>query len=145
MLYGEDPRPSPDNGTMRKMNKRERDKSHQPAETGKARRTSDKHKTRGSPKTTAGEQNLKDKHDSIDDSAIWSENEDDLAKSNETVSPSKPSAYSSGAHNIMGLLNSDVVDDRPSSPLRLDGWDENVTLPPLLWEEMATRPMFDLE
>lgn len=46
--------------------------------------------------------------------------------------------------NIMGLLNDDEEDNRLSS-FRYDDWDENVTLPPLLWEDMATRPMFDLE
>ena len=46
--------------------------------------------------------------------------------------------------NIMGLLNDDEEDIRLSS-FRYDDWDENVTLPPLLWEDMATRPMFDLE
>ena len=62
-----------------------------------------------------------------------------------SISPSRPSASASSAYNILGLLNSDVEDDRPSSGLPLDTWDSNVTLPPLLWEEMATRPMFDLE
>lgn len=62
-----------------------------------------------------------------------------------TISPNRPSASVSSAFNILGLLNSDGEDDRPSSDLPLDTWDTNVTLPPLLWEEMATRPMFDLE
>lgn len=47
--------------------------------------------------------------------------------------------------DIMSLLNGDDEDTRPSASLRYDGWDDNVTLPPLLWEDMATRPMFDLE
>lgn len=46
-------------------------------------------------------------------------------------------------YGITGLLNDDEEDNRPSASLR---WDENVTLAPLLlWEDMATRPMFDLE
>jgi hypothetical protein len=44
----------------------------------------------------------------------------------------------------MGLLNDDEKDNRLSS-FRYDDWDENVTLPSLLWEDMATRSMFDLE
>ena len=39
---------------------------------------------------------------------------------------------------IMSLLN-----DPDGAPY--EGWDDNVTLPPLQWEDMATRPMFDLE
>lgn len=58
--------------------------------------------------------------------------------------PNKQSSSATGAFNIMGLLNSDIDDDRPSSPLQLDALDEHVTLAPLLWEEMATRPMFEL-
>lgn len=94
--------------------------------------------------TTAGAQELEDADISTDESAIVSENENDLAKPKETISPGIPSAFNSGTNNIMALLNSDMEDDPPSS-LRLDGWDANVTLAPLLWEEMATRPMFDLE
>lgn len=48
-------------------------------------------------------------------------------------------------HDIINLLNGEE-DSRFSASLRYDDWDENVTLPPLLlWEDMATRPMFDLE
>ena len=55
-----------------------------------------------------------------------------------SVPPSTP-------YGIMGLLNDEEYDSRPSS-FRFEGWDENVTLPPLLlWEDMATRPMFELE
>lgn len=42
---------------------------------------------------------------------------------------------------ILGLLNDEVEDERPNFH---DDWGDN-TLPPLLWEDMATRPMFDLE
>lgn len=49
-------------------------------------------------------------------------------------------------HDIMNLLNGEEEDNHPLASLRYDDWDENVTLPPLLlWEDMATRPMFDLE
>lgn len=54
----------------------------------------------------------------------------------------RPSA--AAPHDILNLLNGDE-DNRPSASLRYDDWVENVTLPPLLWEDMATRPMFDLE
>ena len=56
----------------------------------------------------------------------------------------KQSLSAMAPFNIMGLLNDDEEDNRLSS-FRYDDWDENVTLPPLLWEDMATRPMFDLE
>ena len=56
----------------------------------------------------------------------------------------KRSLSATAPFNIMGLLNDDEEDNRLSS-FRYDDWDENVTLPPLLWEDMATRPMFDLE
>ena len=56
----------------------------------------------------------------------------------------KQSLSATAPFNIMGLLNDDEEDNRLSS-FRYDDWDENVTLPPLLWEDMATRPMFDLE
>ena len=45
---------------------------------------------------------------------------------------------------IMGLLNDEEEDIRPAS-FRYYDWEESVTLPPLLWEDMATRPMFELE
>ena len=51
---------------------------------------------------------------------------------------------SSGIVGIMGLLNDKQEEVRPTS-FRYDEWEESVTLPPLLWEEMATKPMFDLE
>ena len=49
------------------------------------------------------------------------------------------------SNTIMGLLNEQLDENRPSSSLQLDeDWDQSVTLPPLMWEEMATRPLFDL-
>ena len=59
-------------------------------------------------------------------------------------SMTKQSLSATTPFNITGLLNDDEDDNRLSS-FRYDDWDENVTLPPLLWEDMATRPMFDLE
>lgn len=59
---------------------------------------------------------------------------------------SKAAAVATAPYGIMGLLNDDEEDNRPSASFRYDDWDENVTLPPLLlWEDMATRPMFELE
>lgn len=59
---------------------------------------------------------------------------------------SKAAAAATAPYGIMGLLNDDEEDNRPSTSFRYDDWDENVTLPPLLlWEDMATRPMFELE
>ncbi|MCJ1356485.1 MAG: hypothetical protein MMC33_006480 [Icmadophila ericetorum] len=57
---------------------------------------------------------------------------------------------------ILGLLNEDVGADEsglsgdgsklPSFKYTYDDWEgDSLTLPPLLWEEMATRPMFELE
>ena len=51
---------------------------------------------------------------------------------------------SSAVVGIMGLLNDEQEEVRPTS-FRYDEWEESVTLPPLLWEDMATKPMFDLE
>lgn len=49
---------------------------------------------------------------------------------------------------ILGLLNDDEeeVSKLPSFKYTYDDWEgDSLTLPPLLWEEMATRPIFDLE
>lgn len=64
------------------------------------------------------------------------------AASNSFAAPRKTTAPC----GIKGLLNDDDEEDhRPSAPLRDDHYDENVTLPPLLqWEDIATRPLFDL-
>ncbi len=145
-LYGEDIRPKPGDGTPRKKKKNlEPEKSNQPADVQATERSSYKHSSGDLPDMTAGAQNLENRDDLSDESAIVSENDNDLARPKETISPGNLSVFNSGTNNIMALLNSDMEDDRPSSSLRLDGWDANVTLAPLLWEEMATRPMFDLE
>lgn len=67
-------------------------------------------------------------------------------KSLAAVSKAAAAATATAPYGIMGLLNDDEEDSRPSASFRYDDWDENVTLPPLLlWEDMATRPMFELE
>ena len=71
-------------------------------------------------------------------------NDDGLQAHVLSNSMTKQSLSSTAPFNIMGLLNDEEEDNRLSS-FRYDDWDENVTLPPLLWEDMATRPMFDLE
>ena len=45
------------------------------------------------------------------------------------------------------LLNGEEEDKRLSNSILHDGWDwdENLTLAPLAWEDMATRPMFPFE
>lgn len=46
-----------------------------------------------------------------------------------------------------GLLNSEDEDNRLSNSIlhtELD-WDENLTLAPLTWEDMATRPIFTFD
>ena len=50
------------------------------------------------------------------------------------------------SNTVMGLLNDQLDENRPSSSLRLDeDWGQSVTLPPLMWEDMATRPLFDFD
>jgi len=145
-LYGEDIRPSPGDRTARKKQQnRKPDKLNQLTDIQATDQSSYKHSLGDLPDATAGAQELEDRDDLSDESAIVSENVNDLARPKETISPSNSSAFNSGSNNIMALLNSDLEDDRTSPSLRLDGWDANVTLAPLLWEEMATRPMFDLE
>lgn len=57
-------------------------------------------------------------------------------------------ASAAAPFDITNILNDEDMSNRPSASFRYDGWgdSENVTLPPLLlWEDMATRPMFELE
>lgn len=72
-------------------------------------------------------------------------NDDGIQGQALSTSMTKRSLSATAPFNIMGLLNDDDDDDNRLSSFRYDDWDENVTLPPLLWEDMATRPMFDLE
>ena len=126
--------------------KRRKDKSKQQAQGIQSSRVKNNNHLIRAGDTTAGaeEPNLEEMNESIDQSSNESE-DDTVTKANDGVHRDKPSGLTLSAHNIMDLLNSGVEDEQPSSPLRLDEWDANVTLPPLLWEEMATRPMFDLE
>lgn len=50
----------------------------------------------------------------------------------------------SAPHGINGLLNSDDEPNHQSS-FRSDDWEGHVTLPPLLWEDLCTKPMFELD
>ena len=55
-----------------------------------------------------------------------------------------PPLMATAPYGIMGLLNDDEEANRLSASLRYE-WDENLTLPPLVqWEDIATKPMFDL-
>ena len=74
--------------------------------------------------------------------------EDEADDEGRDVDRSRRSSLAGGTRNlaiasggILGLLNDEVENERPSFH---DDWGDN-TLPPLLWEDMATRPMFDLE
>lgn len=74
--------------------------------------------------------------------------EDEVEDEGRDVDQSRRSSLAGGTRNlaiasggILGLLNDEVENERPSFH---DDWGDN-TLPPLLWEDMATRPMFDLE
>ncbi|KAL8835139.1 MAG: hypothetical protein Q9170_003444 [Blastenia crenularia] len=49
----------------------------------------------------------------------------------------------SAPHGINGLLNNEG--DNHQSSFRSDDWEGNVTLPPLLWEDLCTKPMFELD
>ena len=87
-----------------------------------------------------------DDHDGDESGSEYSSNED----GHEPLSPkqstglAKPSAPA--PFDITNILNDEDEDNRPSASLRYDGWAENVTLPPLLpWEDIATRPIFELE
>lgn len=78
-----------------------------------------------------------------------SSDEDD----HEALSPKRSTgggarASAAAPFDITNILNDEDMSNRPSASFRYDGWgdSENVTLPPLLlWEDMATRPMFELE
>lgn len=75
-----------------------------------------------------------------------SSDEDD----HEPLSPKRSTggtrASAAAPFDITNILNDEDEDNRPSASFRYDGWGESVTLPPLLlWEDMATRPMFELE
>lgn len=78
------------------------------------------------------------------------ENEDDKRNGdglqNRRLSATLPRQMSSvcAPHSISGLLNSNDEENQQSS-FRSDDWDGNVTLPPLLWEDLCTKPMFELD
>ncbi|KAL9045743.1 MAG: hypothetical protein Q9214_001266 [Letrouitia sp. 1 TL-2023] len=57
-------------------------------------------------------------------------------------SQSKQMLSASVVNGISDLLNSDEDIHHPS--FRDNEWDQNVTLPPLLWEDMCAKPIFDL-
>ncbi|KAL9600638.1 MAG: hypothetical protein Q9219_003071 [cf. Caloplaca sp. 3 TL-2023] len=60
-----------------------------------------------------------------------------------TVPKQIPSA--SAPHGINGLLNNDE-EVNPQASFRSDDWEGgNVTLPPLLWEDLCAKPMFELD
>ncbi|KAI4256571.1 MAG: hypothetical protein L6R42_006138 [Xanthoria sp. 1 TBL-2021] len=61
-----------------------------------------------------------------------------------SASRSRQAALTSGPHDINGLLNNDSGDTRQTN-FRSDDWAENVTLAPLLWEDLCTKPMFELD
>ncbi|KAL8939327.1 MAG: hypothetical protein Q9216_003420 [Gyalolechia sp. 2 TL-2023] len=61
---------------------------------------------------------------------------------NRRLSAALPRQVSSvcAPHSISGLLNNNDEENQQSS-FRPDDWDVNVTLPPLLWEDLCTKPM----
>ncbi|KAL8660844.1 MAG: hypothetical protein Q9202_006171 [Teloschistes flavicans] len=60
------------------------------------------------------------------------------------AAPFKQVPSASAPHDINGLLNSDDQEYRQST-FRDEDWDQNVTLAPLQWEDLCTKPMFDLD
>ncbi|KAI4165168.1 MAG: hypothetical protein LQ342_001036 [Letrouitia transgressa] len=58
-------------------------------------------------------------------------------------SQSKQMLSASVVNGISDLLNTDEDIHHPS--FRDSEWDQNVTLPPLLWEDMCAKPIFDLD
>ena len=145
-IYEQNPPESVRDKKLEVKRQKERERRERTAGIGKPKENRDRHRDEGNRNII---ERLGDIAEDVDKGHIeplsQRERDDDLGKKDDQANANKPSTSATGAYNIMGLLNSDVEDDRPSSPLRLDEWDENVTLPPLLWEEMATRPMFDLE
>lgn len=84
---------------------------------------------------------------SMDESGSDSTSDED---DHEPLSPKRSTGVArvsaAAPFDITNILNDEDEDNRPSTSFRYDGWGENVTLPPLLlWEDMATRPMFELE
>ena len=78
------------------------------------------------------------------------EESSDNSENEERSRPSSVAADESEARHlgILGLLNDEEeeVSKLPSFKYTYDDWEgDSLTLPPLLWEEMATRPIFDLE
>lgn len=145
-IYEQNPPESVRDKKLKVKRQKERERRERTVGIGKPKETRDRHRHEGNRDVIERTDDIAEDLDKghIEPSS-QREKHEYLGKKDDQVNASKPSMSTTGAYNIMGLLNSDVEDDRPSSPLRLDEWDENVTLPPLLWEEMATRPMFDLE
>ena len=81
----------------------------------------------------------KDEEENAEDGVDDGERDVDRSRRSSLAGGTRNLAIASGG--ILGLLNDEVEDGRPSFH---DDWGDN-TLPPLLWEDMATRPMFDLE
>lgn len=136
-LYGEDPRQHIRHGKEHRDKKEQREQQRRDA--------SALHESSSGAGTKMPTHRPELDRDSSRDNSNESDRNEVTGDPSAATGPSRPSASTSSAYNILGLLNSDGEDDRPSADLPLETWDTNVTLPPLLWEEMATRPMFDLE
>ncbi|KAI4091706.1 MAG: hypothetical protein LQ344_003946 [Seirophora lacunosa] len=90
------------------------------------------------PKLGSGDQGI---HPTKTDT---SNNGMDAHRSKSSATWPKPTPSASAPQGINGLLNSEEADPQQSS-FRSDDWDGNVTLPPLLWEDLCTKPMFELD
>lgn len=144
-LYGEDPRQHSRHGKDSREKKETPEQANEHGPRPKEPLTGDKPSIVPKPAGSAESEKLVLQHEQSRDDGGESDHNENNLEPIPAISPNRQSASASSTFNILGLLNSGGEDDRPSSELPLDTWDTNVTLPPLLWEEMATRPMFDLE
>ncbi|KAL9606894.1 MAG: hypothetical protein Q9167_008129 [Letrouitia subvulpina] len=84
---------------------------------------------------------LEEDPDVVEEESTSSEAEGHSKKAANSQSKQIPPA--SAVNGISDLLNTDEDIHHPS--FRDSEWDQNVTLPPLLWEDMCAKPMFDLD
>ena len=144
-LYGEDPRQHSRHGKDSREKKEVTEQSNEPGSRSREALAGDKLSIIPNSAGSAESEKLVLQHEQSRDDGGESDHNENSVEPIPAICPNRQPASASSTFNILGLLNSEGEDDRPSSELPLDTWDTNVTLPPLLWEEMATRPMFDLE
>ncbi|KAI4248469.1 MAG: hypothetical protein L6R40_001030 [Gallowayella cf. fulva] len=80
----------------------------------------------------------------VDSERRNSSNSNEAQNRKMTAPQTKQISSVSAPYDISGLLNSDNGQSRQAS-FRSDDWGENITLAPLLWEDLCTKPMFELD